>query len=323
MTAVTITALAHTLGPQTLTSEALEQRQGLEAGFIQRRTGIVSRPVLNEGQAPSELGAGAVQGLGLKSPPDWLICATSTPERLLPPTGSSVLARLGWKGTMTLDLSAGCMGFLTGLALAQGLLQSGQARQVVVLAQEAMSRILNPADYRTNVLFGDGAGAALVEVSETGVLRLGPGVHYTDPQNSDVLQVPGGGSLEPSTPEHLAEGRQFLHMNGKAVFHFAVDILPKMVREVCERQSWEPSALDWVFPHQSNLRIIEPAAENLGLTMTHVAHHLSDHGNLSAASIPVLLSEWHAAGKLRSGQRVVMAAYGSGLAYGARAGEVV
>lgn len=321
MSKVVITALGHTLGPRQVTSTQLEQQQGLEAGFVEKRAGIRVRPWLNEGQAPSELGAAAIQTLGLSAPPDWLLCATSTPERFLPPTGASVMARLGWSGPMTVDLSGGCMGFLAALALGEGLLLASHADTVVVLAQEAMSRLLNPKDHRTNVLFGDGAGAVVLKRKGEGkgVMTLGPALQFTEPENSHVLQVPGGGSLAPTTSETLHSDERFLSMDGKAVFNFAVDVLPRMARQVCEKAGWLVSEVDWLFPHQSNLRILEPAAAALGLPMEKVAHHLGDHGNLAAASIPVLLSEWYAAGRLKPGQKLVMAAYGSGLAFGARA----
>ena len=302
------------LPDKVLTNVDLEKIVDTSDEWIRSRTGIRSRHIAAEGELTSDLALPAAQkalqsaGVAARDI-DMIIVATTTPDMIFPSTACILQSRLGIAGCPAFDLQAVCSGFVYALATADLFIRDGQAKKVLVVGAEVYSRILDWTDRGTCVLFGDGAGAVVLAASDTpGILatRL-----HADGSHKDQLSVPGsvcGGKVW---------GRPFVHMDGAAVFRFAVRVFEEVAHEVLDQAGLKVSDLDWFVPHQANIRIMEATARKLGLPVEKVIATLDHHGNTSAASIPLALDEAVRDGRIRPGQTLLLEGVGGGFTWGA------
>ena len=307
----------HYLPERILTNDELAERVNTSDEWIRSRTGIQQRHIAGEGERTSDLAIAAARDAlemaGLEGKDlDAIILATATPDQTFPSTATRVQHALGMRHGFAFDLHAVCAGFIYGLANANSMIVSGMARRVMVLGAETFSRILDWEDRSTCVLFGDGAGAVVFEAGEgEGVAAdrgiLGTCLH-SDGAHNDILYVSGG----PSSTKAVG----FLKMEGREVFRHAVVKLAEAADEVMEKVGVSSADVDWLVPHQANLRIIESTARKTGVPMQKVVVTVQDHGNTSAASIPLALSSAVSAGRIRQGDLLLMEAIGGGLAWG-------
>jgi 3-oxoacyl-[acyl-carrier-protein] synthase-3 len=239
---------------------------------------------------------------------DLIIVATSTPDYVFPSTACLLQAKLGVKGSAAFDLQAVCSGFVYGIATADAFIKSGRHNKALVVGAEVFSRILDWNDRGTCVLFGDGAGAVVLSADST------PGIHASvlraDGSHADMLSVPGnvcGGAVS---------GSPFLQMNGPAVFKFAVKVLEESARETVAAAGMQLADIDWLIPHQANVRILDATARKLGLPPEKLVVTVDHHGNTSAASVPLALDEFIRAGRIRPGHRLLLQGVGGGFTWG-------
>ena len=279
--------------------------------WITQRTGIKTRRIWENppADATAQLGANAAQSAldkaGLTaSDIDTVICATFTPDALMPSTAVVIATKLGIDGAFAFDLAAACAGFTFGLTTADALIKSGQSKRVLLVGSEVISRSLDWDDRGTCILFGDGAGAMILEASEgdAGVIAS---VNYTDGKLADALALP------------IWEENNYLTMNGRAVYRQAVSLMPKQVENALEKAGMTASDIDLLVPHQANIRIIEKVGERLGLPIEKVMINVAKYGNTSSATIPIALEEAIASGRIKEGSIVAITALGGGITAGA------
>ena len=282
--------------------------------WIVTRTGIRSRYLAEPGTTSSQLGLIAAQralemaGIGAETL-DLIIVATSTPDYIFPSTACLIQGKLGNKGAAAFDVQAVCSGFTYALGIAEKFIRSGSHRRALVIGAEVFSRILDWNDRGTCVLFGDGAGAVVLEASEKpGILAT---AMHADGSQSGILNVPGqvcGGQVT---------GDPFLRMDGQAVFKFAVRVLADIAEEVCANAGVATADVDWLIPHQANIRIIEATGKKLGIDRDKVIVTVDRHGNTSAASVPLALDEAVRDGRIQRGQKILVEGVGGGFTWGA------
>jgi 3-oxoacyl-[acyl-carrier-protein] synthase-3 len=302
------------LPPRVLTNHDVARMVDTSDDWIVSRTGIRQRHIADDGQVASDLALEAsrkaLAAAGIR--PDQLsliLVATTTPDMVFPSTACILQAKLGAGGCPAFDVQAVCSGFVYALATANLFIRAGQCRYALVVGTEVYSRILDWTDRSTCVLFGDGAAAVIVTASEQPGI-LGAKLH-ADGRYAKILCVPGqvsGGAVQ---------GKAFVTMEGNAVFKFAVRVLEEVVEETLSAHGLDRSAIDWLIPHQANLRIIEATARKLGLPMEKVIVTVDRHANTSAASIPLALDEAVRDGRIRGGQYVLLEAVGGGFTWGA------
>jgi 3-oxoacyl-[acyl-carrier-protein] synthase III len=286
--------------------------------WIHSRTGIRRRHYAADGENTSDLAIaaaraalanGGIDGASI----DAIVLATATPDRTFPATAVTIQAAIGMRGGFAFDMQAVCAGFVFGLAQAEALIRTGKARRIMVIGAETFSRILDFSDRSTCVLFGDGAGAVVLEASEGAGTSDDRGILaaslHSDGRYADILYVDGG----PSSTRTAG----VLHMAGREVFKHAVIKLAQAGETVLESAGLGTADVDWLVPHQANLRIMTQTAAKLGLPMEKVVVTVQDHGNTSAASIPLALSTAALEGKFRTGDLLLMEAIGGGLSWGA------
>jgi 3-oxoacyl-[acyl-carrier-protein] synthase-3 len=282
--------------------------------WIVTRTGIRSRYLAEPGTTSSELGLIAAQRAlemaGIAgSELDLIIVATSTPDFIFPSTACLIQGKLGNKGAAAFDVQAVCAGFTYALGIAEKFIRSGSHKKALVIGAEVFSRILDWNDRGTCVLFGDGAGAVVLEASEKpGILAT---AMHADGSQNGILNVPGqicGGQVT---------GDPFLRMDGQAVFKFAVRVLADIAEEVCQAAGLQTNEVDWLIPHQANIRIIEATGRKLGVDRNKVIVTVVRHGNTSAASVPLALDEAVRDGRIQRGQKVLLEGVGGGFTWGA------
>lgn len=310
-----ITGVGSYLPPNRLSNDDLVAR-GIETSdeWIASRTGIRARHFVDEGVTSSDLAVQAanraLEYAGVTADSlDLIIVATSTPDFIFPSTACLVQNKLGNRGAVAFDVQAVCSGFVYALTIAEKFIRSGSHRRALVIGAETFSRILDWQDRGTCVLFGDGAGAVVLEASdEPGILAT---ALHADGSYNGILNVPGqvsGGKVI---------GDPFLRMDGQAVFKFAVKALADVARECCEAAGVTPESVDWLVPHQANIRIIESTAKKVGLWPERVVVTVDRHGNTSAASVPLALDEAVRDGRIQRGQRVMLEGVGGGFTWGA------
>lgn len=306
-----------------LTNQDLEQMVDTSDEWIRTRTGIRERRVAGEDQAASDLAVLAAQraldDAGISPQElDLIIVATNTPDMLFPATACLVQDRLGAGQAGAFDLLAGCTGFIYALAVGSQFIAAGGAGTVLIIGAEILSRITNRRDRNTCVLFGDGAGAAVLRPVPPGygVLATKLGAQGA---GGPLLCVPAGGSRQPACPETVATDLHFIHMNGREVFKFAVKTMEESSLEVLQAAGLTPQELDFLIPHQANIRIIDAATRRLGLPLERVLVNVDRYGNTSTASIPLALEEALHQGRIKDGDNVVLVSFGAGLTWGATA----
>jgi len=310
------------LPEKVLTNEDLEKMVDTTSRWIIERTGIRERRIVAEGEATSDLATrAATEALAragvVADEVDLIILATITPDSLFPATACHVQRNLGAVRAGAFDVSAACTGFIYALATGANAIRAGAARNVLVIGAEAMSRVVNWQDRATCVLFGDGAGAALLQPSDSPSLLFED--LRCDGNLSDLIQMRGGGSRIPASPETVRNGYHFIEVRGREVFRQAVKIMESCAREAVGRLQVSLDDVALIIPHQANQRITEAAAERLGVPPERVYSNVERYGNTSGATPPIALHEAAAEGRIRSGDLILLIAFGAGFTYGTSA----
>jgi 3-oxoacyl-[acyl-carrier-protein] synthase-3 len=316
-----ITALACYVPPGVLTNEDLEKMVETNDQWIVERTGIRKRHIAAPEVATSDMAVEAARGvLAQRGIPatdlDAIIVCTVTPDMLFPSTACLVQDRLGAKGAWGFDLVAACSGFVYGLTTAAHFVMAGTHRKVLVIGADTMSRVIDYTDRGTCILFGDGAGAMLVEPAAEGEGFIGF-LNEVDGSGGDYLKMPAGGSRMPATAETVAQRLHFVKQDGQQVFKYAVRKTFEMCRDLLARHGLTARDVKLLIPHQANRRIIIAAAERLGLSSDQVMINIESYGNTTAATIPLAARDAVEAGRLHKGDLVVFAAVGAGFTVGA------
>jgi 3-oxoacyl-[acyl-carrier-protein] synthase III len=306
--------------PDVITNEELARALNTTDKWIRNRTGIALRHVASPGMATSELaveaGQRALKSAGFETV-DALILATTTPDRPCPATAPEVASRLGLGAIAAFDVAAVCTGFIYALAAGAGLIAAGIADRVLVIGAEVFTGILNPRERATRVIFGDGAGAAVLQagsLDDMGV--IGPFTLGSDGSGADLITVRAGGSRLPYGRPDGAESGRYLSMEGQSVYRRAVDLMTQSSERVLELAGWPVSTVDWLVCHQANLRIVNAVAARLGISADRCLTNIDQVGNTAAASIPLALADGALSGALRTGDRIVLTGFGGGLTWG-------
>jgi 3-oxoacyl-[acyl-carrier-protein] synthase III len=337
---VTISGLGTYVPSKVVTNDDLAGSLDTSDDWIRQRTGIAERRIAEPGVCSSDLGvlAGreALADAGVAADHvDLVITASISPDQLMPATAARVAYGCGCVNAGAFDVLAGCAGFVYALSMAAGAVASGVCDNVLVVGAEAISRVIDWEDRSTAILFGDGAGAAVVSVLKGAgagaggdsperagaAARLPAGILGFDlggdGSGADSLSIPAGGSRMPATCETVAGRQHFLQMNGKEVYKFATRVVTHSAKRVLDRCGYHVADIDLFVPHQANLRIIEGAVAKLGLPWEKVYTNLQKYGNTSSASIPLCLSEARAEGRLKDGDLLLLMGFGAGLSWGA------
>lgn len=319
--AAVLAGLGSYVPPHRVTNEDLTRRLDTTDDWIRSRTGIASRHVVAPGTATSDLAVEAGQR-ALKAsggePPDAVVLATTTPDRPCPATAPEVADRLGLGGAPAFDIAAVCSGFLYGLASASGLIAAGIADRVLLVAADAFTTIVDPADRATAVIFADGAGAAVLRPGEHGEPgALGPQVLGSDGERSGLIEVPAGGSRQRSSGMPAPPEDHYFRMRGRDTFRHAVGHMTQASARAAELAGWKLSDIDRFAAHQANARILATVGERMGFSEEQCLTNIEHVGNTGAASVPLLLAQSVEEGRLVAGHRLLMTAFGGGLAWGA------
>lgn len=304
-----------------VTNEDLAKQVETSNEWIVKRTGIHTRHLLQDDEIPSEMsvaaGRRALENARVSADSiDLLLIATNFPDMICPGSAPFVAEGLGLGASPFFDLKAGCSGFVYGLVVGDGLLRSGLFRRILLIGTEALSRVTDWSDRRTCVLFGDGAGAVVLEADDSEYGILGSAL-FGDPEKALLLHMPAGGTRLPATVERVAGGDHFVKMEGSGVFRHAVPMMEKATRDAVERSGMTLEDVDWVIPHQANARIIRSLVARLGVPADRVLVNLDHVANTSAASIPIAYDEARRDGRIKAGDVIAMTAFGAGVTYGA------
>ena len=316
---VSITGLGTHVPERVVTNDDLAKLVDTSDEWIVSRTGIRERRFAADGEALSDIALPAAQKALAQArltphDIDLLIVATVTADMQFPSTAAILADALGSSDAAAYDLAAGCTGFMYGIAQAYGMVESGLSRRSLVVGGDVLSKLMNFADRSTCVLFGDGAGAAVVErVPEDGFLGFELGAYGAGGKD---LHLPAGGSRMPTTAETVASGAHYVHMNGREVFKFATRVLVSSAQAVLAQCDLSVEDVDVYVPHQANVRIIDHAAAKLGIPMEKVIVNVDRYGNTSSASIPLALADAVGSGRLKEGETVLMTGMGAGLTWG-------
>ncbi|MEJ5287179.1 MAG: 3-oxoacyl-[acyl-carrier-protein] synthase, KASIII [Candidatus Kapaibacterium sp.] len=317
----TITSIAHYFPPDVYTNEYFEQYLDTSDEWITERTGIKERRFLKEG-ATSDLIVPAaklcLERRGMKPEDvDCIIVATVTPDHMFPATACVVQNKLGIPNAWGFDLSAACSGFLFALVTAAKIVESGGARNVLLCGADKMSAIVDFEDRAQAVLFGDGAGVALIEKSDDPNLGILDHILYIDGEGGKYLYQAAGGSAKPASIETVKNREHYIHQEGQAVFKAAVKGMADVSVEIMEKNNLTKDDIAYLVPHQANLRIITATAQRMGISMDKVMVNIDKYANTTAATIPSCLSQWWEAGKLKKGDNLILASFGAGFTWGA------
>jgi 3-oxoacyl-[acyl-carrier-protein] synthase-3 len=312
--------------PETIvTNEDLAQRVDTNDEWIREMTGIRERHIARDKEFPSTLAVTAsLKALAVANLKptdiDLIICSTSSPEYIFPATACIIQDQLGASKAGAFDLLAACTGFIFATNMAAQAIRSGSIRNALVIGAETLSRFVDWDDRKTCILFGDGAGAFVMQASDRpgGVLSA---VMHSDGSGGDLLSLPGGGSRFPATEATVREGKHYIHMNGREVFRFATRVMGQAAKEALDLAGLTTRDVQWIIPHQANYRIIETAAKYLKLPLERFVINVDRYGNTSTASIPIAMVEALEKGLIKNGDRIVMVGFGAGLTWGALAAE--
>ncbi|MFT4060947.1 MAG: beta-ketoacyl-ACP synthase III [Edaphocola sp.] len=315
-----ITAVGGYVPEYVLTNKELESIVDTNDEWITARTGIKERRILKEtGLGTSYLATNAVKNLLEKSgidplSIDLLICATTTPDMQFPATANLVTASCGMDNAFSYDISAACSGFLYSLTTAAQFIESGRHKRVIVVGADKMSSIVDYEDRSTCIIFGDGAGAVLLEANEEGNGIL-DSILKTDGNGWVHLHQKAGGSAKPASVETVMAKEHYIYQEGQTVFKFAVKGMADVSAEIMERNNLGSDDVAWLVPHQANLRIISATADRMGLPEEKVMVNIQRYGNTTSGTIPLCLWEWE--NQLNKGDNIILAAFGGGFTWGA------
>ncbi len=319
-TIAAITAVAHYVPEKILSNLDLEKMVDTTDEWIKTRTGISERRILEKG-ASSDMAAKAIdqllknRGIGPEEI-EIIITATVTPDMLFPPTSTIIQRKVGAKNAWGFDIEAACSGFLYSLIVGAQFIETGNYKKVIVVGSDKMSSITDYTDRNSCILFGDAAAAVLLEPSNNENIGILDHIFYSDGTGEEALHMKGGGSLNPPTHETVDKKWHYIYQDGKAVFKVAVMGMADVSEEILKRNNLTGNDIDYFVPHQANLRIIDAAANRMGIDYSKVMINIDKYGNTTAATIPLCLSEWWLAGKLKRGNTVVLASFGAGYTWG-------
>ncbi|MEZ4376525.1 MAG: beta-ketoacyl-ACP synthase III [Polyangiaceae bacterium] len=305
---------------KVVTNHDLEKIVDTSDAWIRERTGIGERRMAAEGEAASDMALEAskraLEMAGVKPEElDMIIVGTISPDMPLPACAAFLQAKLGARAVPSFDVAAACAGFLYALSIGDQYIRTGMVKRVLVVGVELLSRVLNWEDRTTCVLFGDGAGAAVLAPTDGGPAGVLSTQLYTDASLAESLCIPAGGSKEPLTPELIEKRRDKVHMIGQDIFKVAVKNLSSASKSALEVAGLETDQVDWVVPHQANLRIISQVSQRLKIPMDRFVLNIERYGNTSSASIPIALDEAVRDGRIQPGQTVLMCALGAGISW--------
>ena len=302
-----------------LTNQELETMVETNDEWITTRTGIKERRILKgEGLASSDLGVGAIKGLLQKKniaaeEIDCIICATATPDMIFPSTACIIADKIGAKNAFAYDLMAACSGFLFSVATAAKYIETGAYKKIIVVGADKMSSIVDYTDRQTCIIFGDGAGAVLLEPNIEG-LGVYDSIMKSNGEGRHYLRMTGGGSYHPASEETIKNKEHFIHQEGQTVFKFAVKGMADVSGEIMERNNLKGEDIAWLVPHQANKRIIDATANRMGVGMDKVMLNIQRYGNTTNGTIPLCLWEWE--NQLNKGDNLILAAFGGGFTWG-------
>ena len=302
-----------------LTNQELETMVDTNDEWITTRTGIKERRILKgEGLASSDLGVGAIEELlkkrGIEAEEiDCIICATATPDMIFPSTACIIADKIGAKNAFAYDLMAACSGFLFSVATAANYIETGAYKKIIVVGADKMSSIVDYTDRQTCIIFGDGAGAVLLEPNEEG-LGVQDSIMKSNGEGRHYLRMTGGGSYHPASEETIKNKEHFIHQEGQTVFKFAVKGMADVSGEIMERNNLKGEDIAWLVPHQANKRIIDATANRMGVGTEKVMLNIQRYGNTTNGTIPLCLWEWE--NQLNKGDNLILAAFGGGFTWG-------
>lgn len=313
-----ITGVEGYVPDEVVTNEDLSKFVDTSDEWITTRTGIKERRILREGGS-SDIAAAAVEKLLKKKGIDPLeidlvVCATVTPDYPFPSTANVVCDKIGMKNAWGFDLIAACSGFIYGLSTGAQFIETGKYKKVIVIGVDKMSAILDYQDRTTCVIFGDGGGAVLLEPNEEG-LGLQDFILRSDGAGRNYLLQPGGGSLHPASVETVEKRMHYVKQEGKQVFKFAVTNMAEVSAEIMANNNLTADDVDWLVPHQANLRIIDATADRMGLPKEKVMVNIQKYGNTTAGTLPLCL--WDYEKQLKKGDTLILSAFGGGFTWGA------
>jgi 3-oxoacyl-[acyl-carrier-protein] synthase III len=314
-----ITGVESYLPDYVLTNAELEKMVDTTEEWITSRTGIKERRILKgEGLGTSFMGAEAVKKLLVKTNTnpedvDLLICATVTPDYLFPATSNLISDKCGIKNAFSYDINAACTGFLFALGTASKFVESGQYKKVIVVGTDKMSSIVDYTDRTTCILFGDAAGAVMLEPNQEG-LGINDYIFRTDGFGLQYLHQKAGGSVKPPSYATIDAREHFIYQEGQSVFKFAVSKMADVSAEIMEKNNLKSEDISWLVPHQANLRIIEATARRMGVSNDKVMINIYKYGNTTNATIPLCLKDWE--NQLKKNENIILAAFGGGFTWG-------
>lgn len=316
-----ITALGMYVPEKRVTNDDLALLVDTSDEWIRERSGISERRIVSEGQANSDLSVKAIenafQGGDFRPEElDLIIVATVTPDMMFPSTACIVQDKIGARNAWSFDLSGACSGFLYAMATGAQFVQTGMYKKVLVVGTDVMSSILNFEDRSTCVLFGDGAGAILLEPTEDHDVGIIDFLLHSDGAGGKFLYMPAGGSLHPASHETIDKKMHYVHQDGRNVFKHAVKLITEVSRDILERNSYTADDVNLFIPHQANLRIIQSSLERLGLSPDRVVINIDRYANTTAATIPIGLTEAHQQGRIKKGDLLLLASFGAGFTWG-------
>ncbi len=315
-----ITGVGGYVPDYVLTNHELETMVDTNDEWITTRTGIKERRILKgEGLGTSYMGAAAVKELLEKTKTDakeidLIICATVTPDMPFPATANLIAEQVGATNAFSYDISAACSGFIYALTTGSKFIESGSYKKVIVVGGDKMSSIINYKDRTTCIIFGDGAGAVLLEPT-TEAFGVMDSIHKSDGSGAAYLRMPAGGSRIPATVASVEANQHYVFQEGSAVFKFAVTNMADISGKIMERNNLSGEDVSWLVPHQANKRIIDATANRMGITEDKVMMNIEKYGNTTAGTIPLLL--WDYEKKLKKGDNLIIAAFGGGITWGA------
>jgi 3-oxoacyl-[acyl-carrier-protein] synthase-3 len=316
-----ITGIQGWVPPYILTNKELETMVDTSDEWIISRTGIKERRILKgEGMGTSDMAAEAVKALLIKTntSPDeigLLICATVTPDMVFPAAANIISDKAGIKNAFSFDMNAACSGLLYALVTGSKFIETGTFKKVIVVGADKMSSIIDYTNRDNCILFGDAAGALLLEPSSSDNIGIMDSILRTDGSGKEYLHMKAGGSVRPSTHETVAAKEHFLYQEGQTVFKFAVTKMADVSAEIMEKNNLTSEDVAWLVPHQANLRIIDATARRMGIGREKVMINIERYGNTTGATIPLCLWEWEK--QLKKGDNIILAAFGGGFTWGA------
>ena len=314
-----ITGVAGWVPDDKLTNEDLSKMVETSDEWITTRTGIKERRILKDSdKATAFMSAKAISRLLTKKKIkaeeiDLIICATVTPDMLFPSTAAIIIDQIGAQNAFGFDLSAACSGFLFALKTGSSYIESGACKKVIVVGSDKMSSIVDYTDRQTCVIFGDGAGAVLLEPTNEAV-GIMDSILKVDGSGKEYLKQIAGGSLNPSSVDTVKNKQHYIYQDGKTVFRFAVSKMADVAEEIMKKNKLEADDISWLVPHQANLRIIDATARRMGLDSKKIMINIQKFGNTTAATIPLCLWEWEK--RMKKGDNIILAAFGGGFTWG-------